>query len=69
MYFYFKHIPPMNNEEIISYVKVNSENSFTWFPADEQNPDYQQYLSWITEGNEPEEWNPDTNTDTIEEDI
>ena len=28
-------------------------------PEDEQNVDYQKYQAWITEGNEPEEWDPD----------
>lgn len=26
----------------------------------EENRDYQQYLAWLAEGNEPEPWNPDT---------
>ena len=30
-------------------------------PPDESNPDYQQYLAWLAEGNVPEEWNPDAN--------
>ena len=25
-------------------------------PFDEANMDYQQYLLWLSEGNEPEEW-------------
>ena len=44
---------------------IHSENG-SQFPACEDNPDYQQYLVWLAEGNTPEEWNPETNTDTIE---
>jgi hypothetical protein len=30
-----------------------------WFiPTDETNTDYQEYLAWVAEGNEEEEWNP-----------
>lgn len=30
-----------------------------WIPADPDNTDYQQYLAWLAEGNEPEEWAPE----------
>lgn len=55
MYFWLKHIPPMA-DEITYYVRMDNENSFTWFNIDEKNSDYQQFLKWLTEGNEPEEW-------------
>lgn len=29
------------------------------FPPTEENPDYQQYLKWLAEGNTPEEWSAD----------
>lgn len=58
MYYWFKHTPPMS-EEVTSYVRMNSENSFTWFSENEENPDYQQYLAWLAEGNVPEEWKPE----------
>jgi len=29
-------------------------------PMSEDNFDYKEYLTWLAEGNEPEEWNPDT---------
>jgi len=27
-----------------------------WIPSDEANTDYKQYLEWVAEGNEAEEW-------------
>jgi len=28
-------------------------------PPDSYNSDYKQYLEWLAEGNEPEEWKPE----------
>jgi len=28
-------------------------------PMSDDNSDYQQYLAWLAEGNEPEPWNPE----------
>lgn len=58
MYYWFKYAPPMG-DEVISYVRVNGKNSFTWFSENEDNSDYQQYLAWLSENNTPEEWNPE----------
>jgi hypothetical protein len=33
-------------------IVINIENS--WIPVDESNTDYQAYLQWLAEGNEPE---------------
>lgn len=30
-----------------------------WIPEDLHNNDYQEYLSWLAEGNAPEEWKPE----------
>ena len=29
------------------------------FPLNDENPDYMEYLRWLADGNEVEEWNPD----------
>lgn len=34
-------------------IKTNENGSITSFLFDENNPDYQKYLAWIAEGNEP----------------
>lgn len=59
MYFYFKYVPPMMEDEITSYVCKHGDNLFLWFPENENNPIYQQYLAWLEEGNTPEEWKPE----------
>jgi hypothetical protein len=36
---------------------VKVENDINYFiPMDESNTDYKQYLEWVAEGNEAEEW-------------
>ena len=35
-------------------IRNNGNNSFTSFPTQEDNPDYQKYLEWVAEGNTPE---------------
>ena len=32
----------------------DGERSNTFIPKDESNTDYQEYLAWVAEGNEPE---------------
>ena len=34
-------------------IRDDSNGSYTSFPADETNPNYQQYLAWLSEGNTP----------------
>ena len=35
-------------------IKDNGNGNFTSFPLDENNPNYDEYLEWLSEGNEPE---------------
>jgi hypothetical protein len=39
------------NDSIIHW---DDNGTTRWIPLDEANTDYQQYLAWIAEGNEPE---------------
>jgi hypothetical protein len=35
-------------------IQDKGEGHFTSFPSDETNTDYQAYLKWVAEGNQPE---------------
>jgi hypothetical protein len=38
-------------------IKKIEDNGVEWMvPTDENNTDYQEYLAWVAEGNEAEEW-------------
>jgi hypothetical protein len=36
--------------------RFNEDGSESNIPSDESNADYQEYLKWVAEGNEAEEW-------------
>jgi hypothetical protein len=36
-----------------SIIKTNDDGSTTSFAKNESNTDYQEYLKWVAEGNEP----------------
>ena len=35
-------------------IRTNEDGSITSFPMSEENTDYQKYLAWVAEGNQPE---------------
>jgi len=37
-----------------SVIKYTQDNKVKWIPIDNANTDYQEYLEWVAEGNEPE---------------
>jgi len=47
----YKKVPPLYRDSEESCVKRLSDNAF--IPFDEANTDYQEYLKWLAEGNEP----------------
>ena len=48
----YKLTKPMFEEMEVTTVQRLSDNAF--IPMDESNTDYQEYLKWLAEGNEPE---------------
>lgn len=49
-------------KDLVIIVQPLVDGGVRTFPEDESNPDYQQYLTWLAEGNTPEPWEP-TNAD------
>ena len=52
--YYLKVSPSGEN----TYIKIN-DSLMSVFISDPANSDYQQYLAWIADGNEPELWSPE----------
>ena len=42
----------ITRQEDITVIQRTSDNAF--IPKDKSNTDYQEYLAWLEEGNEPE---------------
>jgi hypothetical protein len=41
----------LENREVIQIIRIND---WALIPLDEKNRDYQEYLEWLAQGNEPE---------------
>ena len=50
---YKQYKDPMTNE-VVGILRDNGNGTKTSFPLAESNTDYQEYLKWLAEGNEPE---------------
>lgn len=48
----------MNGPDGASVVVLKTPNAIVSFGEDVDNTDYQEYLSWLAEGNAPEPWPP-----------
>ena len=46
--------PNLNGDIQTSIIRQNENGSFTSFPAEPSNPNYEHYLKWLAEGNTPE---------------
>ena len=42
-----------SSDGIESLCKVTEDQTIWWIPFDPDNTDYQEYLKWVAEGNQP----------------
>ena len=47
-------------------IQPTSDGVYSSFPMTDDNPNMVDYLSWVADGNTPEEWQPDTTTESVE---
>lgn len=57
-YYIWQYTDFMHNE-CQAIMATTSNRQIISIPLDEDNLDYQAYLAWVAEGNEPEPWNPE----------
>ena len=54
MYKLVGYMLPNGKKETLQQVKRLHDGAL--IPFDESNADYREYLDWLSEGNEPEDW-------------
>ena len=54
----YKLIKNLQTKEIVAVQKIDANLSFLLAPEHSGNTDYQQYLAWVAEGNQPEPADP-----------
>lgn len=59
MYYYLNEVDRFTGENYYVIFKYRDDGAVVSFPPDKSNSDYLAYEAWLTEGNVPEEWNPD----------
>jgi hypothetical protein len=62
MYFFVDATDSITKTTMRSIITNVRENSYTSFPMVDDNPNMVQYLAWVAEGNEAEEWQPEQET-------
>lgn len=56
MYYTLSYISPFTGEEQTHILYRLDDGGILSFPVNADNPNYQQYLAWLEEGNTPEPW-------------
>jgi hypothetical protein len=51
----YETVTSLDGESYTCILRRNEDGSVSFIPQDPANSDYQAYLAWVAEGNEPEE--------------